>query len=154
MISFTVYGKAQPAGSKRAFALRRRDGSLVTREGGAPVINVTDDNAKSKSWKQEIAKAALAARGAGVPLLDGPLRVWMGFCRVRPKGHTKANGELTKAGRGADYPTTKPDVLKLARAAEDAMTGILYRDDAQIVDERLVKMWGEREVLYVNVEVL
>jgi Holliday junction resolvase RusA-like endonuclease len=37
----------------------------------------------------------------------------------------------------------KPDVLKLARAVEDALTGILYRDDAQIVTEVLRKRYGD-----------
>lgn len=33
-----------------------------------------------------------------------------------------------------------PDVLKLARGVEDALTGIVWRDDAQIVNESLSKV--------------
>lgn len=40
-------------------------------------------------------------------------------------------------------PATRPDVLKLARCAEDSLTGIVWRDDAQIVEEHLFKYWGE-----------
>jgi Holliday junction resolvase RusA-like endonuclease len=46
---------------------------------------------------------------------------------------------------------TRPDVLKLARAAEDALTGIVWRDDSQIVHETLAKVYGEPERLEVAV---
>jgi Holliday junction resolvase RusA-like endonuclease len=143
MIQFTVYGKSQPAGSKRAMPIYRNGANgrqLVTRANGSPMIAVTDDNPKSCDWKHAVASAAREAyRGA---LLDGPLSVSFTFYRVRPKGHFGKHG-LNKAGRDAEYPTTKPDVLKLARAVEDALTGIVWRDDSQIVDERIAKEWGE-----------
>lgn len=155
MITFTVFGKAETAGSKRAFALRKKGGEVVTRPGGAPVVVVTDDNPDSKAWKQEVGKAALLARaeqpGHLSRLLDGPLAVTFYFYRPRPKGHYKGSGELSKAGKESPYPTSKPDVLKLARAVEDALTGVLWRDDAQIVDERLRKFWGEPARVVITV---
>lgn len=147
MIQFTVFGKAQPAGSKRAFALRRKGGALVLRESGAPVISVTDDNPDSKAWKQEVAKAALLSRsqqpGHLAKIIEGPVAVSFYFYRPRPKGHMTSKGALSKSGRETPYPTSKPDVLKLARGVEDALTGVIWRDDAQIVDERLRKFWGD-----------
>lgn len=140
MIRFTALGQPQTAGSKRAFVLRRRDGSLVTRPGGSPVVNVTDDNARSKDWRRTVAWSARQVFTG--ELLRGALRVTFTFYRPRPKGHVGANG-LTKAGRENPYPTTKPDALKLARAAEDALTGVVWHDDAQIVEEVLSKRWGE-----------
>ena len=154
ILNFTVHGEARPAGSKRAFALRRRDGTLVTRPGGAPVINVTDDNPKSKDWKGTVAWAAREAVGSGFALLHGPLVVTFSFYRTRPKGHLKPDGLLAKSGRDNPYPTTKPDVLKLARGAEDALTGVLWRDDAQIVKETLEKNYGNWARLEVTVEAL
>jgi Holliday junction resolvase RusA-like endonuclease len=155
VISFTVLGKAETAGSKRAFALRKKGGGLVLREGGAPVVVVTDDNPDSKAWKQEVGKAGLLARaeqpGHLSKLLEGPLAVTFYFYRPRPKGHSKAAGGLSKAGRETPYPISKPDVLKLARAVEDALTGVLWRDDSQIVDERLRKFWGEPARVVITV---
>jgi Holliday junction resolvase RusA-like endonuclease len=155
VITFTVLGKAEPAGSKRAFALRRKGGALVLRENGAPVISVTDDNPDSKAWKQEIGKAALLARTAHPgylgKLLDGPLAVSFYFYRPRPKGHSTSKGALSKAGRETPYPISKPDVLKLARGVEDALTSIIWRDDAQIVDERIRKFWGEPARVVITV---
>lgn len=143
-VEFVVHGKAATAGSKRAFALRRANGSLVKRPDGSPVINVTDDCTKSKEWKGIVAWAARQAVGAGFALLDGPLAVAMKFVQVRPKNQyrTGRNAHLLREG-APTHPTAKPDVLKLARAVEDALTGVLWLDDAQIVDERLMKVWGD-----------
>lgn len=152
-IGFVVHGKPATAGSKRAFALRRRDGSLVTRPGGAPVINVTDDNVRAKSWKQQVAAAAVEAmESAGLTMLFGPLAVTFTFHRMRPKTHfgSGKNVHVVKAS-APPYPSGKPDVLKLARCAEDALTGVLWRDDAQIVDEHIFKRWSTRDWMLVSV---
>lgn len=151
-LKFTVIGQPQTAGSKRAFVLRRRGGEIITRANGSPIVNVTDDNAKSKGWRQTVAWSARQAFSG--ELLRGALSVEFMFYRPRPKGHFRTNGELNKAGAEAPHPTTKPDVLKLARAAEDALTGVVWGDDAQIVDERLVKRWGEPARLEVVITTL
>lgn len=136
MIRFVAYGLPQPGGSKRAFPIKRTGGSLGVR--------VTDDNSKAKDWRSAVAWAARAAHKG--PLLDGPLIVEMRFYRPRPKGHYKASERargLNAAGVASPYPTTKPDVLKLARAAEDALTGVLWTDDARTVTLVASKLWGE-----------
>lgn len=152
MIEFTAFGLSQPAGSKRAFALRRKDGSIVTRPGGAPVVSVTDDNPKSKGWKDTVAWAAREALPPGAhALLSGPLKVEFTFFRQRPKGHFRKDGSLSTEGLSKPYPTSKPDALKLARAAEDALTGIVWTDDALIVTEVLRKRWGDPPRMYVKI---
>lgn len=141
-IRFTVLGLAQPAGSKRAFAIRNGRGEIVTRENGAPVIAVTDDNPKGKQWKSRVADAARAAYSG--PLLDGPLKVEMRFIVPRPKGHYGSGRNASFLRESApEFPTVKPDVLKLARATEDALTGVIWRDDAQTVILGLTKEYGE-----------
>lgn len=138
-VHFDVVGHPEPAGSKRAFS---RGGRIV----------VVDDNPKSKRWKAVVASTA---RGAMLRerrrAFDGPVWIEMVFRRRRPVAHVKANGELSLEGRRHEYPATKPDALKLARAVEDAMTGVVYGDDAQIVSEVLRKEWGEEEGVSVTV---
>ena len=56
-------------------------------------------------------------------------------------GSASARGSLL--GDAPARPTTKPDLLKLARGVEDAMSGIVYRDDAQITTEYLAKWYAE-----------
>jgi Holliday junction resolvase RusA-like endonuclease len=141
-LSFVVLGDAQPAGSKRAF---------IPKGWERPVV--VDANPKAKTWQQQVASEALMAIPAGrVPLFDGPIMVEFTFYRSRPRGHFRKDGRV-RDGAPA-FPTTRPDVLKTARGVEDAMSGIVYRDDAQIVDERLRKCWGDPARLEVTVRPL
>jgi Holliday junction resolvase RusA-like endonuclease len=126
-VAFTVFGQPAPAGSKTIG--RGRAGNTFIR----------DSSKKSYPWKKDVAQAAgIAMQGDG--LLEGPLSLELVFHVPRPKGHFGVRGLRPSAPA---YPTVKPDVLKLARAVEDAMSGVVFRDDAQIVTEFLRKTYGE-----------
>lgn len=106
-----------------------------------------------EAWAGRIAvEAGKVYRG---PLLTGPLAVEFRFFRSRPQHHfgTGRNAGKLKPD-AARYPIVRPDVLKVARVAEDALTGVVYADDAQIVEERLLKLYGEPARLEVEVYVL
>lgn len=127
-----VYGKPQPAGSKKGFS---RKNSTFTQ--------IVDANPKAKDYKASVSQAAgEKMKAKGIPLFEGPLFVEFRFYLVRPKGHWNSKGELNAAGRRKLMPTSKPDVLKLARGVEDALSGVVYRDDNQIVREVLSKTYG------------
>jgi Holliday junction resolvase RusA-like endonuclease len=142
-LHFTIYGTPQPAGSKRGF-YNKNAGRVI----------ITDDAKKSRPWKAQVSDAAQQAMtftselGEGtsgyMPLLDGPLALELVFYVPRPKGHygSGRNAHLLRPS-APDFPAVKPDVLKLARAVEDALSSIVYRDDAQIVTEFLLKRYGE-----------
>lgn len=142
-LAFTVKGHPEPAGSKR-----------IGRAGGAqgrPII--LDANRKSEPWKRVV---AATARGAMLKArlstpFDGPLWVEMVFFRERPASHLRTNGELSLEGQRHPFPAGKPDVLKLARGVEDAMSGVVYTDDARIVSEQLRKQWGPEEGVQVTI---
>jgi Holliday junction resolvase RusA-like endonuclease len=103
----------------------RPQGSFIARvvKGQAYVVPVND--AALKAWRGNVAARAAeawaASPWAGTPL-EGGVRVRVQFSFVRPK---------SAPGRVA--PHVKPDVDKLARAVLDALTGIVYVDDAQVV---------------------
>lgn len=139
VIKFTVVGKPQPAGSKRAFVNPKTGRAIVT-----------DDNKRSKPWQAEVRVAAAEVMPG--ELLTGPLKVRMIFYRSRPKAHYgTGRNELRVKDSAPQHPVTKPDVLKLARGVEDALTGVIWRDDAQIVDEVISKRFGEPERCEVEV---
>ena len=133
-LRFTVYGNAEPGGSKT----RNRYGGI------------RDSNPKAAGWKDKVAQVAGEAMN-GDGLFDGPLTAYMCFYRPRPKGHYNTKGELNALGRRTKHPKTKPDTLKLARTVEDALTGVVYRDDAQIVVETLIKAYGEPARVTVHI---
>jgi Holliday junction resolvase RusA-like endonuclease len=100
---------------------------------------VRDSAKKGAPWRRQVAQAAgEAMNGAG--LLDGALSLTVRFWVPRPKGHYGARGLRPSA---PVYPTTRPDVTKLLRAIEDACTGIVWRDDAQVVVQHAIKAYGE-----------
>jgi Holliday junction resolvase RusA-like endonuclease len=140
VLRFTVLGKPQPAGSKRAFAIKR---------GGVPTgkVAVSDDNPRAKSWQQEVrATAALAFITADPDwsLLDGPLELCAWFYVPRPRSHyrTGRNADLLR-DNAPPYPIVRPDTTKLLRGLEDALTGVVWRDDAQVVVQTARKVFGE-----------
>lgn len=130
-VKFTVLGKPQPQGSIRAFMI-----------GGKP--RLTSANAKMKPWRQEVGMMALRSRptasiyaGRHVPVCLR-LDFWLAPPQKMPKGRIA--------------PTAKPDSDKLARSACDAMTGILWNDDSQVVELYVRKRYGlpERTEIEVN----
>jgi Holliday junction resolvase RusA-like endonuclease len=123
---FTVPGDAAPQGSKRAFKTR----------GGR--IALVESSSKVKPYRASVAAAAVAA---GVKLIDGPVSVFAVFTFVRPRSHFTGKGALRASAPAAPG---KPDLDKLARAVGDALTGLAYRDDAQIMQWHLQKRYGDR----------
>ncbi len=128
-ITFFVAGIPKPAGSKRGFYIAKLKRVIIT-----------DANPNSKDWKTDVKHAAQDAYQG--PLITAPLSVKFTFHIQRPKGHFGAgkNACFLKLS-SPKYPTSKPDLLKLARGVEDAMTGIIYQDDAQIVSELIFKRY-------------
>lgn len=146
-ITFTVNGVPKPAGSKRAFAIRKR-GVFTGR------VAVTDANPLAREWKDSVTSAGVdaAQKLPGGLLLTGALAVDFTFFLPRPKGHYGSGKNASQVkGNAPEYPTGKPDVLKLTRAAEDALTGVLWQDDAQIVSEHLNKQYGHPPRVVITV---
>lgn len=152
---FEVVGHPEPAGSKTNMPRRRFPFMVHSMKELISAYPLVDANPKSKHWKEVVASAA---RGAmlkeRLAPIEGPVFLRLVFRRARPISHLKQNGELSLEGTRQPFPMTKPDVLKLARAVEDAMTGIVYTDDARIVSEQLGKEWGEPEGVIVTVMAL
>lgn len=139
-ICFTVTGSPEPGGSKKAYIVNER-------------AVIVDANPRVKGWRNEVAFACRQQyQGA---LLTGPLAVEFTFFVPRPKSHhgTGKNAGVVKDS-APKYPAVRPDVLKLARGTEDALTDVLWRDDALIVEERLLKLYGEPARCEVTVWVL
>lgn len=138
-ISFFVAGVAKPAGSKRAFFIKKLNRAIIT-----------DANPNSKDWKIDV-KHRAQERYDG-PLLTCPLAVKFTFYILRPKGHyrTGKNIQLLRDGAPA-FPASKPDVLKLSRGVEDALTGIIWKDDAQIVTEHIAKRYAHAPGVQIDI---
>jgi Holliday junction resolvase RusA-like endonuclease len=130
-LEFFVPGKAAPGGSKKGF-VNPRTGRVV----------IQDDCKRNGSWMDRVAHFA-SEHYDGEPLL-GPLEVEFHFILDRPKGHYGSGKNLATVKASAPkHPTVKPDTTKLIRAAEDALKGITWKDDAQIVRQTGLKTYGK-----------
>jgi len=133
-LTFFVPGTPRPGGSKKPFRIPTT-GQIV----------LTDAGKYTKEWRAVVTHEAFAAAG-GRPLLSDALNLDVIFFLRRPKGHfgSGKNAGVLKAS-ARPYPISKPDATKLVRALEDAMTGIVWRDDAQVVDQRARKLYTDAE---------
>jgi crossover junction endodeoxyribonuclease RusA len=134
MIAFRVDGIPAPKGSTKAFVVR---GRAVT----------TEDNARTRPWAALVRDAARESAGTTIAFPRGvPVRLTAIFDMPRPVSLPKRVIAATK----------KPDLDKLARAIKDAMTGVVWQDDSQVVALLVSKRYalpGERPGVDVEVEV-
>ncbi len=126
-IDFTVAGVPQPQGSAKAFIPKGWNRAIIT-----------SDNKKLKPWRQEIAAMAQEAmkRVSDIPnwhVTEGPVEVTCYFYFQKPKSTKKS----------VTQKITKPDIDKLLRGVLDALTGIVFRDDAQVVGVQCYKLFDD-----------
>ena len=120
MLRFTVNGAPQPKGSMKAF---------IPKGWTRPVL--TTSNASLKAWEQTIRSVAQAHVSA---YTTDPVRVRLRFALPCPQSLSR---------RASRRPhTMRPDVDKLARAALDALTGVIFKDDSQVYALSAVKQYA------------
>jgi Holliday junction resolvase RusA-like endonuclease len=102
-----------------------------------------DSNKDLPGWRNHAALAGHDAMNGKRPV-DGPVRVTVQFTLKRPKSHHGKNGDLNAEGRRNPYPTSRAtgDLDKYERAIGDALTGVVWADDARIVQKVSSKAWG------------
>lgn len=121
MIEIVVYGMPAPQGSKRFLGLKSGKGILV------------ESSKAVKPWRQAVAYAArekLTSLGLESGL-HGPVIAEMIFTLHKPWSAPK---------RKRIWPDRRPDLSKLIRATEDALTDAGAWDD----DARVVRLVAEK----------
>ena len=131
MITFDVLGTPVTQGSTKAFVVGKR--AIVTHDKRKPLMD----------WRGDIAHAASAASGGRFADKGVPVWITAAFRVQRPKS----------APKRVIRPTTKPDSDKLARALLDALKGVLYADDSQVVSLNVSKQFAVDGAPGVYVEV-
>lgn len=125
-VQFYVKGVPAPGGSKSAFPIKK--GGVFT----GKIAMVDAAGAKNKLWRGAV-KAHAVKSMMGRPKLQGALGLTITFYMPRPKAHKNKEGNVK--GSAPTFHLIRPDATKLVRSTEDAMTGIVYDDDAQIVKQ-------------------
>lgn len=138
-IKIFVPGIPATAGSKTGF-YNKKLGRVIM----APA------NKRQKPWMSHVQACALDHYSG--PPITGPVALTLIFSMPRPKSHfgTGKNAEKLKEA-SPQYHTKKPDLTKLLRAVEDALTGIMWKDDSQVCEFSCLKEYVENG--YPGVEV-
>jgi crossover junction endodeoxyribonuclease RusA len=118
-ISFTVSGHAKPKGSMRAF---------IPKGWKRPIL--TNASLSTKTWEQSV---RLASQEFAYAYTTDPVRVRLRFNLPRPK---------SLSSRASSAHVKRPDLDKLIRACLDALTGVLWKDDAQVYSLSATKCYA------------
>lgn len=124
---FTVYGLPAPQGSKRVVGHAK---PKPGRKHGRALL--VESSAKVKPWRAAVELAARRALGE-LMQYDGPLVYRMTFTLPKPKSAPKTR---------RTWPDRMPDLSKLQRSTEDALTTSgLWADDARVVAGMAFKVY-------------
>ena len=95
------------------------------------------DPAKSRDYKSYV--RMIAAQHTPESPVEGAIEFSLRIYRAIPKGMPKYKREAAKDGRLR--PVIKPDVSNVLKGVEDALKGVWYKDDSQIVGYRVLGKW-------------
>lgn len=125
-LEFSVRGIPAPQGSKRHVGR----GIMV------------ESSKKVRPWRDAVRAEAVAAWDS-VPL-DEPVRVHMVFTFLRPASHYRTGKNAGIVRDTAPHaPQGAPDLSKLIRSTEDALTEAgVWRDDARVVEVSAWKVYA------------
>jgi Holliday junction resolvase RusA-like endonuclease len=115
---FEVKGIPVPQGSMKAFVPGGR--AVVTHVKAGPL----------SVWRAQV---SLAAKEAGVTIANGAVYLDVDFFVVKPKSVSLAK---------RPQPCVKPDLDKLLRSVCDALAGIAWNNDSQVVSIRGRKIYA------------
>lgn len=132
-ITFTVWGDPVAQGRPRTAVI-----------GGRARVY---DPEKSRNYKALIRLVAQEAKPDH--LLEGPVSLTLRIFKRFPASFSKRAREQARAGN--IRPATKPDASNILKAIEDALNGVVWVDDRQIVDLIVSKAYDDEPRVEVEV---
>jgi Holliday junction resolvase RusA-like endonuclease len=135
MITFKV--DANPVGKQRARYVKR--GNFVQ----------TYTPEKTRTYETLIKDAAIEAMGASEPL-ETPVSLYLYIRAPIPQSYSKK--KVADCLNGFEKPIKKPDASNVLKSVEDAMNGVVYKDDTQIVNIHVTKVYSSQSGIDVCVK--
>jgi Holliday junction resolvase RusA-like endonuclease len=153
-LRFTVLGRGQQRGSKIPQAIYR-NGKPLVKNGRAVVVARDSNDSKSLTYMQEVRTcAAVAMEQQSFKVMTRPIELSLIFWFKRPQSHygSGANANVVKSS-SPKHHAQSPDLAKLVRCLEDALTGIAWQDDKQVFRYKLIERRWTTEHERVDVEI-
>lgn len=105
------------------------------------------DPKPSADYKKYV--ATIAKQHAPKKILEGALGVKLKVYRQIPKSTTKKRRQAMN--EGIERPVVKPDLTNYAKGIEDALNGIIYHDDSQIIDLQIEKHYSDEPCAVIEI---
>jgi Holliday junction resolvase RusA-like endonuclease len=134
VVRFVIPGKAVPKGRPRV-AIRGKFAHAYTPK-------------ETRNWEAFVKMLAVEQMN-GLPPFDEPVMLLIEIMIEPPRSLSQK--KTSKALLGEILPVTKPDLTNVSKGIEDAMNGIVYRDDSLICDLRVTKRYGSQAKTLVEV---
>ena len=109
------------------------------------------DPEKSRNYKAYVRMLATQAmEDTGFEMIDGPCAVLINAFFEVPKSKSKRFREAALLDQ--ERPTKKPDADNIVKAIQDALNGLVYKDDAYIVHLACQKFYSDnpRVEVYIS----
>jgi Holliday junction resolvase RusA-like endonuclease len=94
---------------------------------------------KTATWEETVRQTAIKAMGP-TEILETPITLALYFRLPMPQSWSKKRKEA--ALKGLKAPTKKPDWDNLGKAVSDALNGVIFKDDSQIVSAHVRKIYS------------
>lgn len=129
-IEFHVLGEPSPEGSTRAFYIPKLNKTVTTHQNQSAL----------DAWRNRVATEAQNVLLEREWLSDNASSYSVAVLFVLPRPPSVPRHRRI-------MPTVKPDIDKLLRAINDALTGILWPDDCQVVSAYARKEYADSDTL-------
>jgi len=90
-------------------------------------------------YETAIGVSAAHAMGSSQPI-ETPVAVFLYIRLPIPQSYSKKRSEACLSG--SEHPTKKPDIDNVAKVFLDAMNGIVYKDDTQVIQMHVNKVYA------------
>ncbi|MCP1969916.1 MULTISPECIES: RusA family crossover junction endodeoxyribonuclease [Bradyrhizobium] len=134
-VTFNVLGPPQGKGRARAFVRGGRVGHYTPQ--------------KTRSYESLIFGAAVDAMGSRAPFGEA---VELTLRAIYPIPASWSEKKRQRAIVGELKPTKKPDLDNVAKVFNDAMNGVVYVDDSQVILIHLEKRYGPQPLVVCTVK--
>jgi Holliday junction resolvase RusA-like endonuclease len=125
--------------------MRGKQRPRMSTRGGFARAYTPEQTVNAEAWVKQC-----CVDQVGAPCLLGPLEVRVSISVGIPASWSKKRRQAALDGR--EMPTGKPDVDNSVKLLADALNGVLWKDDAQIVSLSVRKSYAEAPLTVLTAE--
>ena len=133
MVTLKVIGRPGPSGSKSFMGLDGKGKAILSQA-----------SKYKKPWQEAVKWAFMESEFYRIIPFDKAVEMTVEFTCLRPDGQYKANGQPNpRTYRKYPYKRKLGDMDKLVRATNDALEGLVFKNDKQVVRQVNSIVYGE-----------